>query len=454
MILTQGLCILNRTSLCVSRRLKEFGAADRSRSGITGTVATVAIVVVLVVAGAGGYFLGGGGAGTAPASTSTTTVMSTVSGPTMTTTQTVGAGATATITATSTVTGAPGPGVTSTVTSTAATTALLDLEAAAKAECGTQSTCLTIYTTQDAANWANYYGPLFYQEYPWAQGKVNYVSLAAATETSRILSEYQAKNVQADLATGTLAGLIPVYQGGAVINYTSPLAKFMNYSADGVGPAWVVTNNAIVHMIINPQALAAANLPTPKNWTDLANPIYKNHIAMQSATSLSITTAEFYYLYVTMGNSTGQWTKLMKGIAANNPTITATAGAAESAVVSGQAAVGIDTFDGYVSTLKTTPTAPLKFVDIEPVVYTPGVVMITSGAPHPNMAKLAEAWFISVSGQTGVYRTNHVPYMASIGSGLISYLPGDYRLTNAYANTALFQNTGAWSDTFKAIFGA
>lgn len=408
----------------MSNRFAAFRKAHSPRPGLSTAITGLVIVIVLVVAGAGGYFLGGAGA----------------------------SGTSSTSTVTSTMTGAPGATVTTTLTS--ATTVSQDLEAAAKAECGTQTTCLTIYTTQDAANWANYYGPLFYQEYPWAVGKVNYISLAAATETSRLLSEFQAKNVQADLATGTLAGLIPVYQGGGFLNYTSPLTKFMNYSADGVGPAWVVTNNAIVHMIYNPQALAAAGLPVPKNWTDLANPIYSGKIAFQSATSLSITTAEFYYLYTVMGNSSGQWTNLMKGIAANKPMITATAGAAETAVVNGQAAIGIDTFDGYVSTLKSTPSAPLKLVDIEPLVYTPGVVAITANAPHPNMAKLAEAWFISVSGQTGVYRTNHVPYTASIGSGLTAYLPSDYRLTNAYANTLLFQNTGAWSDTFKAIYGA
>lgn len=417
----------------MSGRFDEYGTARKSTVGISGIATAIAVVVVLIVAGAGGYFLGGGGAATTSGSTTTVTA-----------TTTMGAGGAAAT-------------ITSTVTSTQAATALLDLEGAAQAECAkvpSGSPCLTIYTTQDATNWAKYYSPLFYQLYPWANGRVNYVSLAAATETSRLLSEFQAKNVQADLATGTLAGLIPAYQGGAFLNYTSPLTKFMNYSADGVGPAWVVTNNAIVHMIYNPQALAAANLPIPKNWTDLANPIYKNHIAMQSATSLSITTAEFYYLYITMGNSSGQWTNLMKGIAANNPTITSTAGAAESAVVSGQAAIGIATFDGYVSTIKATPTAPLKFNDIEPIVYTPGVVAITANAPHPNMAKLTEAWFISVSGQTGVYRTNHVPYTASIGAGLTQYLPSDYRLVNAYSNTLLFQNTGAWSDTFKAIFGA
>ncbi|MDA4118795.1 MAG: ABC transporter substrate-binding protein, partial [Thaumarchaeota archaeon] len=358
-----------------------------------------------------------------------------------------------TVTTSSSGAGSSSSVVASTSTATNDTSVMRGLGAAAQAECAQQaSTCLTIYTTQDAGNWVEYYGPLFYQQFPWAQGKVDYVSWAASDETTHLLSDYTTKNVQADIATGTLAPLIPVYQGGAFLNYTSPEAKLMGYSADGLGPAWVVTDLALVHMVYNPTLLSASQVP--KSWSDLANPIYSGKLAFQSATSLSITTAEFYYLYVTMGNSSGQWTNLMKGIAANHPMITSTAGAAETAVVNGQAAIGIDTFDGYVSTLKATPNAPLKIVDIQPMVYTPGVVAITAGAPHPAMAKLVEAWFISVSGQTGVYRTNHDPYTSELSGNLTSYLPSDYRLTNAYANTALFQNTGAWSDTFKAIFGA
>ena len=87
----------------------------------------------------------------------------------------------------------------------------------------------------------------------------------------------------------------------------------------------------------------------------MANPIYNGKIVFQSAASLSITAAEFYYLYTTMGNSSGQWTTLMKGIAANHPVLPSTAGAAESAVLNGQAKIGIDTLDSYVTALKGDP---------------------------------------------------------------------------------------------------
>jgi len=346
--------------------------------------------------------------------------------------------------------------VSNTASSSMSTTAAeSSLASAAQSECAAAgSTCLTILTTQDAANWAKCYAPQFDNLYPWATGKVNYVSVSAATETTQLISGHTQNKVTADVATGTLAGLIPAYQQGAIMNYTSPLVPFMNYSADGYGPGWVTTNRAIVHMIYNPKVLAANNLPVPKSWSDLANPVYKNQIAFQTATSLSITTAEFYYLFTSGGNASGSWNTLMKGIAANNPIITSTAGNAEQDVISGQAAIGVATFDDYVSDLKANASVPLSFADIEPIVYTPGVVMLTAGTPHPAMAKLFEAFYISVPGQTGVLCTNHDPYMASLSTNLLTYLPADYRLVNAYSNTALFSNTGAWSDTFKTIFGA
>jgi ABC-type Fe3+ transport system substrate-binding protein len=282
---------------------------------------------------------------------------------------------------------------------------------------------------------------------------VTYQSLSTAAETTQLISGYQAHSVQVDVATGTLAGLQPAISAGTMINYTTPEVTLMNYTSSGYGPAWITTNIAIVHLIYNPKVMAADKLPIPKTWSDLANPVYKNQIAFQTATSLGITTAEFYYLSTQMSNSS--WTTLMQGIAANNPIITQTAGNAEQAVISGQAAIGVATFDDYVSDLKGgVNSSVLAFDDIEPIVYTPGVVTITNGAPHPNMAKLFEAWYISIPGQLGVLCTNHDPYTSSLSSALLAYLPSDYRLTNAFANTALLADTGKWSTLFKNIFGA
>ena len=410
----------------------------RSRTGVSTTVAAVVIVVVFVVAGVGGYLLVGGGSGTSSIVTSSTTSSSATSSSAAT------SSAVSSTSSTSSTSSGPDQAA-----------VMAGLASAAQSECaGAGSSCLTIYTTQDAGNWAEYYGPAFDQQYPWAAGKVTYVSLSASDETTDILSDYTAHNAIADLVTGTLAPLIPDYQGGAFLNYTSPEVQFMNYTPSAVGPAWVDTDLAIVFMIYNPSLLPANQVPT--SWAALANPIYNGKLVFQSAASLSITAAEFYYLYETMGNSSSQWTNLMKGIAANHPGLPSTAGAAESQVLNGQAKIGIDTLDSYVTALKGDPQAPLKIVDLEPLVYTPGVVAITVNAPHLAMAKLVEAWLISPQGQMATYETNHLPYQTVVGTPLLQYLPADYKLVDAYStysNTTLFQNPGSWSDTFANIFG-
>lgn len=412
----------------------------RSRKGVSNSIAGAAIVVVLVIAALAGYFLTNSGTASTTSTSSTSTSL-------LTTSSSSSALSSSTTTTTSS----------STFTTSVASTVMNDLASAAQAECAASTTgsCLTIYTTQDAGNWQEYYGPAFDAQFPWAAGKVNYISWSQSDETTHVLSDYATHQVEADIVDGTLAGLIPDYQGGAFMNYTSPEAYLMNYSSDAIGPAWIQQDLAIVHMVYNPTVLAKDHLPVPQNWSALASPIYKNNIAFQSGTALSITTAEFYYLYTQLGNAS--WTALMKGIAANNPMITGAAGDAESDVLNGYAAIGIDTIDSYVTALQGDPNAPLKIVDIEPMVYTPGVLAITNGTPHPAMAKLVEAWFISSAGQKAIAQTNHLPYQTSLGADVLSYLPSDYVLRDAYSTyqqTALFQNTGGWSDTFKTIFGA
>lgn len=412
-----------------------------SRTGISTTVAALAIIIVFVVAGVGGYFLSGTRSSASSTTTSSSSAFSSLASSSSSTSSIFSSTLSSSSTTSSSSSGAN------------QTAVMAGLAAAAQAECAGQATCLTIYTTQDAGNWAEYYGPLFYQQYPWAAGKVDYVSLSASDETTDVLSQYQAHYAIADLVTGTLAPLIPDYQGGAFLNYTSPEVQFMNYTANAVGPAWVVTDLAIVFMIYNPTLIPASQVPT--SWSALSNPVYNNKLSFQDPSDLDLTAAQFYYLYNTVGNTSGQWTTLMKGIAKNHPGLPGTAGTAESDVLNGQASIGVDTLNSYVTALKGDPNAPLKIVDIEPLVYTPGVVAITSDAPHPAMAKLVEAWLISPQGQLATYETNHLPYQTSVGAALFQYLPADYKLVPAYgsySDTSLLQNPGSWSDTFENIF--
>ena len=409
------------------------------RSGMSTMIAGIAIIVVLVVAGVAGYYLG-----VSSAPTSTTGVTSTV-------TTTLGAGATATVTATTTVTatGSASAG------NSAPQLSVLQADAvAAQKECGTQSTCLTVYSTVDPGDWAADMAPSFYQAFPWANSKINWVGPSAAQVTSMAISECQTNHVVGDLLVVTLGIVYPVINANCILDYNSPMAPLANatVASGGADPngAWYVSFVSIPVIQYNTAQMKALNLPIPTQWSDLGNPVYKGHIAFQTATSLSATTGIFYNLYGQMGNSS--WTTLMKAIAANQPIITASASTTTGDITAGTAALGIGLYNDYLAAIAAAPGS-MGIVTPSPNVYNPGISAITKGSAHPAMAKLVEDWLMSNAGQQGYAETARTPVNPQIAA-IFNLVPPKTTLVNSYSNTTIFKNPTVWTTLFKNIFGA
>ncbi len=399
------------------------------RNAISSTIFAVGIIVALVVAGAGGYFAAS--SYVTPTTTTTTTVTS--------------AGGTST--ATTTVTASLG-------NAAPQFTVLAQDAVAAQKECGSQATCVTVYSTVDPGDFGAEMAPHFYQQFPWANGKINWVGPSAAQVTSMAISECQTNHVVGDLLVVTEGIVYPVINAGCILNYNSPLAPLVNDTAalgtaDPNG-AWYSSFVSIPVLQYNPTQMKSLNLPIPKAWSDLGNPVYKGHIAFQTATSLSATTGIFYYLSTQMSNSS--WTSLMQSIAANQPIITASASTTTTDVVTGTAALGIGLYNDYLSAIATSPGS-LGYVSPPPNIFNPGVSAITKGSSHPAMAKLLEDWLISNTGQNGFAETSRTPVNPTI-SAIFKLLPPGATLVNAYTNPAIFANPGSWSTIFKNIFGA
>ncbi|MHB1778098.1 MAG: ABC transporter substrate-binding protein, partial [Acidimicrobiales bacterium] len=325
----------------------------------------------------------------------------------------------------------------------------------AQAECASTSNCLTIYTAVGASAWAAHLGPAFYNAFPWAQGKVTFSSLSAATLTTDAISEYQTGKVQADVFEASMGVVVPIIQAGGVQNWTTnPSIQLNNYTTGSYDPegAWITVFQLLDGMEYNTQLLGGAGQPPiPQNFSALANPIYSGKIAFQTATSISATAAAFYYLYTVMGNSSGQWTNLMNGIAANKPIITTSAAIAGTDVAAGTVAVDIGNYNDYAS--QKASGAPVGWVWPNPAPYLPSVISLAKNAPHPAMAKLFVEWATSYSGQYAMGLTGRTPYLSTISLQMGLLVPG-VTLVNAFENPAIFSNIGGWSTTFKNIFGA
>jgi ABC-type Fe3+ transport system substrate-binding protein len=346
--------------------------------------------------------------------------------------------------------------LTNTVTSSTTIVSTLQNQATlAQAECAkqTNNVCLTIYSTMDSGTWANDFAPLFYQDYPWAQGKVQFVALSAAQLSTKTISEYQAKAVQADVVEGTIGPYYPNILAGAIQNYSSPLIPQLNYSAGDYDKngAWTVVFQAPSDIVYNPKVLTQLNLPVPTTWSDLGNSVYKGHIDFQTGTNLATTGSVFYWLYTQMGNAS--WTQLMKNIAANNPTIASSGGAVTTNAVTGQVPIGIGSYNDYL-TAKATPNATVAVVTPSPTLENPAVAGIAANAQHPQMARLFIDWWISPTGQSATAASGRTPYNSVLAQKL-GLVPPGIPAVNAWGNgiSTVFPNANSWATIYKNFFG-
>lgn len=385
-----------------------------ARRAVSTSIIAVVVIVLLVVTGGAAYYIG-----TSGSKASTSTLTSTV------------------------------------VSSTTIVSTLQSQAGLAQAECAkqTNNVCLTIYSTMDTTSWTKDFAPLFYQAYPWAQGKINFVALSAAQLSTRTISEYKANTVTADVVEGTIGPYYPNILAGAIQNYTSPLISQLNYSQGDYDKngAWTVVFQSPADIVYNPTVLSQLGLPVPTTWTDLANPQYKGHIDFQTGTNLATTGSVFYWLFKQMGNAS--WTQLMKNIAANNPTIATSGGAVTTNAVTGQVPVGIGIYSDYL-TAKATPNATVAVVTPNPTLENPAVAGIAANAAHPQMARLMIDWWISPAGQSAVASSGRTPYNPVLAQNL-GLVPPGIPAVNAWGNDiqTVFPNASFWSGVYKGFFG-
>lgn len=323
----------------------------------------------------------------------------------------------------------------------------------AQNECANLRVCLTISSGLggiSGAVWSTKVAPAFYAQYPWAAGKIDFANVTQGEAASKAISDYKAGSVHSDVIWGGMSFIYRIFPSGAVQNYTSPMVQQLNYTKDAYDPngAWTVVSVNVQVLVYNPNAMAARHLPIPNSWADLANPVYKGQIEIEPPSNLTGSAQIFYYLYTQMGNSSGQWTQLMKSIAANNPVLS---NMQDVDIPSGKYALGITTFQNYLRPYAKNPNS-IAYKALSPSIYNPVVIALLKNAPHPQMGKLMEDWMLSIDGQRAIATVPVVPYQTSV-SAAFGLNPTGAMLLNGLSDPTFLQNASAWSGIFRSIFG-
>jgi iron(III) transport system substrate-binding protein len=392
------------------------------RTAVSSAVIGIVVVVVLVVAGAGGFYAGQS--------------MASTSGSTTTVTQTGSGGAASTVTVTSTVSGG-------------AAGLPQDLITACKAE-GATTTMYGVYPAAVAPKLTGFIN----QAFPWM--KFNYVGLAPADEVTKATSEFQAGHVTADILQQSVGLIVEENASGLIQPFVNPLETLQNFSSSWLDPAGYIHpgSYSIIFVAYNTNAIKNTSI-LPKAWTDLANPIWKGKMAIDNPTLVNVAGEAFADLEPAMGNSS--WTQFLKGVEANNPTLTASANLALTDLTTGQAQIAVVLSNTFITAAKQG--APVAAVPGLPVYVLWSPMALAKNAPQPACGELVIEWFSSIAGQSAMALLG--PYVPTLND-VVNSFPTTFSLVLTPTTTVVpytetpatfLTNPQSWAKYYNTIFG-
>ncbi|MBT3358893.1 MAG: extracellular solute-binding protein [Rhodospirillales bacterium] len=209
-----------------------------------------------------------------------------------------------------------------------------------------------------------------------ASGNTSDLMWASAPDAFEVLKNDGLLAKYSPKATG-----IPKNIGSYPIN--DPAGYYVGFAGSGYGIMW------------NERYVKAKKLPVPAEWSDLAKPVYHDHVGM-SAPSRSGTT-HLTVETVLQGEGWEKGWATWKNIAGNFKMVTERSFGVPEGVNSGDFGLGI-VIDFFGFSSKATGF-PVDFVYPTVTTLVPANIAIVKSAPHPDAAAAFIEFLLSVEGQ-------------------------------------------------------
>lgn len=152
---------------------------------------------------------------------------------------------------------------------------------------------------------------------------------------------------------------------------------------------------------VNPQSLQEMNLPEPKDWTDLADPQWKDKIVFPTPDRVGFAPLMIEILLQGYGWDKG-W-ELLQQIGSNARLMDKGGNIADE-VAGGRAVVGVSI--DFFAQSAIANGAPIRFTYPGMTGYSPAQVAIMKRAPHQENARAFVAYLLSVEGQKFLFQSN------------------------------------------------
>lgn len=215
---------------------------------------------------------------------------------------------------------------------------------------------LTVYTALEPEDLSKY-AARFNQDHP--DVKINWVRDSTGVITARLLAEKA--NPQADAVWGLAAtSLKLLQQDGMLEGYAAKNAEQLKplFRDSQNPPQWIGMDAWMAAICFNTVEAAKYNLPQPKTWQDLTNPVYRDHVVMPHPASSGTGYLDVSAWLQTFGADKG-WT-FMDGLHQNIKSYTHSGSKPCKMAATGEAPIGISF--AYRGAKEKTAGAPLELI--------------------------------------------------------------------------------------------
>ena len=263
----------------------------------------------------------------------------------------------------------------------------------------------------------------------------------------RLAMEHKAGRTQADVWS-TSSGIGALIDGELIERFALEDASALAPAFRDPGGYWVATNMIVVGAAVNTGLVAEPQRPQVPE--DLLAPRWRNQMVWKQN---DITGAWGFIgnVLTTMGEERGL-AYLRKLDGQNIAPVGASTRAILDSVIGGEHALVLGV-SAHNTEISRKAGAPVAWLPLGAAWATPHTIGVTSGAPHPNAARLLVDFAVSKEGQEIFRQAGYLPARPDVPplSAAISPQLAGFPV-NVLAPEALERNLAHWSDVYTEIF--
>jgi iron(III) transport system substrate-binding protein len=277
--------------------------------------------------------------------------------------------------------------------------------------------------------------------------KVSFTRADSQVNILRILNEHQAGRPMSDIF-GLTSGLEVLIAAGAAKPFTAANGEELPARYRDPDHYWVSSHLFVLTPAVNTDLVPAAR--RPKSYDDLLAPLWKDHIVWKP-NDLSGAPGFIGDVLTSMGETRGM--DYLRALARQNvKPLNTSARAVLDQVISGEYPLSLQIFNHHAA-ISAKKGAPVEWLRLSPVTVTPGLVGMTSGAPHPNAGLLFIEFMTSKEGQQIFQKADYLPARPDVPPLIPELIPENGGFSaNVITPAMTAKSYDHWNEVYNGLF--